>query len=223
MKTRDLIAALNEHDPSGEVECCVGNAAIYYIENMPAWYDGKLQLLIQDHSKDPYYNVIGAKRTSQGRKIVLYTYSIEDYISDDPEGAKIDYSESGDEFWVTRYMEADEKVRQAMLKIQLDVTIGGFFQWASGILASLKPDSKPDDFKKYCSEFFLANRTLLEGYPSLPTRKETHGEHTYDVYSSVRECEIAHWASVVQFAQGAWEPSMNIKEDTDGTQPKSSL
>lgn len=219
MKTKDLIAALQENDPSGEVECCVGNAPIFFLANMPAWYDGKLQVLVQDHSKDPYYNIVGAKRTNKGRKIVLHTHSIEDYISDNPEDAKIDYSECGDEFWVNRYREADEKVRQAMLAIQLDVTMGGFFRWASGILASLKPDSKPEDFKRMCADFFMENRELLEEDHPLPTRKETHGDQTYDVHPSIMDCEIAHWTNVIEFTSGAWVPIMKLKEATDG--PKS--
>ena len=217
MKTKDLIAALQENDPSGEIECCVGNADIHFVNVEPAYYDGRLQVLERDHSKDPYYNIVGAKRTSKGSKVVLHVYSIEDYISDNPEDARIDYSECHGEAMVAHYRESDERVRQTVLAIQLDVTIGGFFRWASGILASLKPDSKPDDFKKYCSEFFVANRTLLEAYPPLPTKQEKHGEQTYTVHASVRECEIAHWTNVIKFSQGTWQPSMNIKGVTDGT------
>ena len=85
MKTKDLIAALQENDPSGEIECCVGNADIHFVDVEPAYYDGRLQILERDHSKDPYYNIVGAKRTSKGSKVVLHVYSIEDYISDNPE------------------------------------------------------------------------------------------------------------------------------------------
>ena len=31
MKIKDLIAALQEADPSGEIECCVGNVDIWYV------------------------------------------------------------------------------------------------------------------------------------------------------------------------------------------------
>ena len=216
MKTKDLIAALQKKDPSGEIECCVGNADIHFLSVEPAYWDGRLQILHRDHSKDPYYNIVGAKRTSKGSKVVLHVYSIEDYISDNPEDAKVDYSECGNDASAQSYRESDERVRQTTLAIQLDVTIGGFFRWASGILASLKPDSKPDHFKRYCSEFFVANRTLLEAYPQLPTKQEKHGEQTYIVHASVIECEIAHWTNVIEFSQGTWEPSMEIKEATDG-------
>ena len=214
MKTRDLILLLESEDPTGEVECCIGNADILSVHTEPAYWDGRLQLLMRDPSQEPYYNIVGAKRTSHGSKIVITPYSIEDYIGDNPEDAKIDYSECGNEASAERYREADERVRQTMLAIQLDVSIAAFFQWASGILASLKPDSKPDEFKKCCSEFFVANRNLLEAYPPLPTKQEKHGEQTYTVHASVVECEIAHWANVIEFSQGTWEPSMKIKEDT---------
>jgi hypothetical protein len=94
-----------------------------------------------------------------------------------------------------------------------DVTIKGFFEWASGILTSLKPDSKPNEFKGYCSEFFVKNRTLLEAYPELPTRQEKHGDQTYTVHASVREREIAHWNNVIEFSQRTWEPTMRIKNE----------
>jgi len=85
MKTKDLIKRLQEADPSGEVECCVGNLDIYFVEDLPSYYDGALQVLVHDESiRDKCWSVIGGKliRTGQ-RKIQIHTLSIEDALFDD--------------------------------------------------------------------------------------------------------------------------------------------
>lgn len=79
MKTRDLIKALQEEDPSGEIECCVGNEDIHFIEEVPAFYDGPLQVLIRDPN-NKFYNIIGAKLVSSGKKIQIHYLSLEDAI-----------------------------------------------------------------------------------------------------------------------------------------------
>jgi hypothetical protein len=76
MKTKELIRLLQEQDPSGELECCVYNVDIHCVECLPAFYDGSLQVLKRDHSKNPYYNVIGAAYVDQGHKIVIKPLSI---------------------------------------------------------------------------------------------------------------------------------------------------
>lgn len=84
MNTKELIKQLQEKDPEGDTECCIGNKPIYYIDRMPAYYDGILQILKQDLSS-PYYNIIGAKFTSQGDKIKLVTHSINDALWENPD------------------------------------------------------------------------------------------------------------------------------------------
>lgn len=82
MKTKDLIAALQEADPSGEIECCVGNEDIHFVSKDVAYWDGDLQVLTRDHSKDPYYNIVGARMTHQGFKIQIRSLSIYDCLWD---------------------------------------------------------------------------------------------------------------------------------------------
>ena len=81
MKTKDLIKLLQEADPNGEFECCIGNADILAIDVRPAWYDGPLQILKRDSNKNGY-NIIGVKITNQGTKIVLLEHSIGDVLLD---------------------------------------------------------------------------------------------------------------------------------------------
>ena len=208
MKTKDLIVLLQKEDPSGEIECCVGNADIYFVSTEPAYWDGRLQILERDESKKPYYHIVGAKRTSKGSKIVLHPYSIEDYISDNPEKAKIDYSECGNEDSTNRYRETDEKHRQLVLKMHLDMNIGNFYKWASGKLATSEIDSKPEAFKEYCAEFYIENRDILEELLELPPKEDKDG-HKWQ--PSIYERELHHWENIIEF-HNQWESFMKIKE-----------
>jgi len=99
MKTKKLIELLNEADPSGEEEVCVGNIDILFVSKDPAYYDGCLQVLIRDPLQEPYYNITGAKITGVGSKIQIHTLDIESAIynasdlSVDLEGASGRYTE----------------------------------------------------------------------------------------------------------------------------------
>jgi hypothetical protein len=204
--TQELIKRLNEVDPDGTTEVSVGNVPIYFCASEPAYYDGYLQTLIQDHSKDPYYNIVGMRRTGQGRKVVLHTYSVQDYIIDDPEDAKIEYLEPYGE----RYREEDEKLRTLVLGMHLDIEQNDFYKWASGTLSALSPDATPEDFKVRCAQFYLRHRAVLEDLPDSDPKKEKHGDQVYTVHSSILERQISHWNNVVEFTTG-WDPAMKIK------------
>ena len=82
MKTKDLIAALQEEDPSGELECCVGNVDIHFLSTEPAYYDGPLQVLKRDPTTE-YYNIIGAEYRRGGMKVQIHTLSIDGAIFND--------------------------------------------------------------------------------------------------------------------------------------------
>ena len=84
MKTKKLIEMLQELDPEGEIEVCIGNEDIYFADRMPAYWDGRLQVLIRDEECE-YYNIIGAKYTSSGDKIKLYPLSILEALEEDPD------------------------------------------------------------------------------------------------------------------------------------------
>lgn len=84
MKTKELIKRLQKADPTGEGEVCYGNEDILFIETLPAYYDGSLQVLVRDEKRDDY-NVVGAKFVRTGSKVQIVTYSIEDAVYDNPE------------------------------------------------------------------------------------------------------------------------------------------
>jgi hypothetical protein len=83
MKTKELIKRLQEADPSGELECCVGNIDIYFVTQEPAYYDGALQVLLHDETKrDLMWSIVGAKLTRHGSKVQIHALSIEDAMFD---------------------------------------------------------------------------------------------------------------------------------------------
>lgn len=83
MKTKDLIAALQKEDPSGEIEVIADGDPIYSINKEPAYYDGPLKVLVQDYSLDPYYNIVGFKYVRGGFKIRISTMGLRDCLCDD--------------------------------------------------------------------------------------------------------------------------------------------
>lgn len=95
MRTKELIKELRKEDPSGELECVVGGEPIFFLQNLPAYYDGSLQCLVQDPDKSDGYDVVGAKFTDKGRKIEISTFTVEDAILEDLD-LPVDCSEVGD-------------------------------------------------------------------------------------------------------------------------------
>lgn len=86
MKTKTLIAKLQELDPSGEIEVCVGNVDIHFLSREGAYYDGALQVLKRDPALEgKCFNIIGAELRQVGEKIQVHTLSIRDLFWDLPD------------------------------------------------------------------------------------------------------------------------------------------
>ncbi len=88
MKTKKLIELLQNADPTGEEEVCVGNEDIHYVIPLPAYYDGTLQVIDRDSEDNP----IAVRFKRSGLKISIHPYSIRDVLFDNP-NTPIDYSE----------------------------------------------------------------------------------------------------------------------------------
>ena len=84
MKTKELIAALQKADPTGEIDCCVENAAIWTVYRDLAYWDGCLQVL-KRNPETKYYNVIGGGFKSSGEKVVIRTLSLYEAILNNSE------------------------------------------------------------------------------------------------------------------------------------------
>jgi hypothetical protein len=84
MKVSELIHRLQDADPTGQLEACVGNIDIHFVSREPAYYDGCLQVLKRDPAIK-YYNIIGAELRASGDKVQIHTLSIEDVFLDKPD------------------------------------------------------------------------------------------------------------------------------------------
>lgn len=119
MTSKELIEALRKEDPDGDTEVCVGNIPIYFLGNEAAYWDGRLEMLIQDHSKDPYYNIVGYKVTGRGRKVQLHLMDLDDVILDDPD-TPVDLSELEDqtkEMWKERVEDLREETKKIIAQV----------------------------------------------------------------------------------------------------------
>lgn len=102
MKTKELIYLLQQEDPSGEFECCIDNKDIHYVARMPAYYDGRLEVL----KRDVNGKIIGVKITGSGMKIKIHSFSIEDLLFDNPEfPIEIERSDGGYKEWIEEIRE----------------------------------------------------------------------------------------------------------------------
>lgn len=160
MKTKDLIAALQQADPSGEEECCIGNADIHFVENIPAYYDGALQILVRDPILRPYFDVVGARFVRGGRKVKIHYLTISDLVWDRPETV-IDYSELSED-QQKRYKENHAKIREESLKMEENLECGHFINWFKGKAIELIDDFEDWDMVK---EFYRNNLSRNVPFP----------------------------------------------------------
>lgn len=85
MKTKDLIEALQAADPSGEIECCVGNEDIHFVSREPAYWDGCLQTFERDPKLKGQFDIRGGIRTAEGDKIQIHSLGLRDLFTDLPD------------------------------------------------------------------------------------------------------------------------------------------
>lgn len=88
MKTKELITKLLELDPDGQLECTVGNCSINYIELLPAYYDGRLQIIEYDKDGRP----LSGKYVSNGKKLCISYTTIQECVMENSD-FPVDFSE----------------------------------------------------------------------------------------------------------------------------------
>ena len=120
MKTKELIKRLQEADPSGETDVCVGNEDILFVAREPGYYDGCFQVLDRDPAKEPYYNVVGVEIKAESDKIVIHPHGLSWVLIDHPEmPVKFD-SEYAEKHW----SDDVEKMREEYRKLNEDIKAG---------------------------------------------------------------------------------------------------
>ena len=97
MTIKELMAEFQDmidHGVDPETPVCAGNYEVYFAEIQPAYYDGRLQRIVIDPAKRPYYSIVGAKVTAEGNKCSLHCLGVESVVFDNPD-IPVDLSELG--------------------------------------------------------------------------------------------------------------------------------
>ncbi len=81
MTSAALVAELLRMDPEGTTEVTISSQPIWFVDILPAYYDGRMMLLHNDERGCP----VGAEYTSAGRKIVLRMFDLEEWLMEYPE------------------------------------------------------------------------------------------------------------------------------------------
>lgn len=210
MKGKELIKLLQEIDPTGEIEVSVGNIDIWDVHQEPAYWDGKLQLLVHDESKKPYFDIVGGKYVVSGSKIVITPMSITEVLWSDPE-AVIDYSEleTNTVLGSSEYRKHDNATRQASRDVTLRVEIDAFTRWLAKQCNKLRPGCANDTYEKdmaYSSEqFFKKYLSPDDPLKVLPQKKESLSGKEYEVWPSVNDRRESGWDDRIEvYWRGGW-------------------
>ncbi len=82
MKVKELIKELEAMDQDADV--VVGNVPIYFVEQLPYYYDGRMGRLIQDKTISGY-NIVGYTWPNDSPKVSLQLMGLEDCLENDPD------------------------------------------------------------------------------------------------------------------------------------------
>jgi hypothetical protein len=211
MKTKDLIAELQEADPSGEIEVCVGNVDIFSVATEPAYWDGRLQVLKRDPAKKPYFDVIGGKYVTSGQKVVIETMSITDVLWDNPD-AEIDYGGLGAN--AERYRKMDDETRAASRDVEMKVELDAFYRWVKRKTEEIRPGGEDC---RHSSDYAFEKLGLSPKDPvkDLPTKKDEHG---YEWHASWNDRREAMWDDTLEvYWRGGW--GVRRKDGTNEVEP----
>lgn len=80
MTTAELIGLLRQEDPDGTAEVCVGVNPVWFVEHLPAYYDGRLEFVERVNGKP-----VRAGWRVDGSKVRIRTDDVETAIYDNPD------------------------------------------------------------------------------------------------------------------------------------------
>jgi hypothetical protein len=211
MKTKDLIAELQEADPSGELEVCVENVDIFAVATEPAYWDGRLQVLKRDPAKKPYFDVIGGKYVTSGHKVVISPMSITDVLWDNPD-AEIDYGGLGAN--ADRYRASDDETRKASREVELKVEMDAFHRWMKRHTETIRPGGE-DCRRSADYAFEKLGLSPKDPVKDLPPTKDAQGYEWHPSWADRRE---AMWDDTLEvYWRGGW--GVRKKDGTNEVEP----
>jgi hypothetical protein len=207
MKSKDLIAKILELDPTGEVECCIGNSDIYHIDILPAYWDGRLQVLEYDESKKPYYSVKGGRYQSSGNKIDIAPLPFSDALRND-EKFEIDYSQLGaSPEEIERYKKSDDNIRKSSKRLESDLTHEAFIKWGKRLAESFNLHT--EDLETNLTTFYANNQDYLDynngPYSSIFHKHHHCNENGKGWYRSINDARDLFYNDVVKIDFNGWD------------------
>lgn len=174
MKTKDLIKRLQDADPTGEVECCIGNADICDVYSQKANWDGCLQVLVRDESG----RIVSGKYTSKGVKISIYPICIRDMILE-YDDFPVEFDLSG-QHYIDRYSRAVTKYREESIRINHDVELSVFIQYMHRRLSDqYGEDFDNEEVVAAATEFYNSSLSFRDEIPG-----DLVGAYTEEVSST---------------------------------------
>jgi len=193
MKTKELIRQLQKHDPTGELECCVGNADIHFVCTQPAYWDGCLQVLKRNPNTQ-YYNIIGAKYTTKGTKVMINPLSISDAIFNDQDlPVEFDELSEGNREW---YKQCVEKRRAEVEAIENDIEGEYFTEYLVKRFVNEGGELELEDVKKLAREFhdeYIDYRDPMpEDIVKMKVKQKIDGKDM-EVWASWHDRRCAQW------------------------------
>lgn len=77
---------LKAADPDGTTPVCVGNADVYFVQRLPAYYDGSLQQLVHDETKrGKAWSITGVRILRTGEKVDIRVMPADELIISHPD------------------------------------------------------------------------------------------------------------------------------------------
>jgi hypothetical protein len=201
MKSKELIKQLQELDPTGEIEVGCGNHDIWYAERMPAYYDGRFQLLLRDPKlTGKCFDIIGARYVSRGDKIKLVSMGVADVLWDNPD-AVVEYP-----FGEECYRKTDEATRQASRDVELKCDMDFFRAWVAKKTEQIRPGENSGGSADY--HYKRLGLSPKDPVKDLPPRKEKlspKDDKEYEVWPSWNERQEAMWDDTLEvYWKGGW-------------------
>lgn len=181
MKTKELIAKLQEVDPSGELHCCIGNIDIGSIYASVGYWDGCYQVLNYDNKGE----IISAEYKSNGYKVVIRTYSIFDVIFDNaniPILFDSDYAKEHYGHLVERYKKSAVDIHNSCYK---DL----FIRWAKEKYS----DYEEVETENCAIQFF--DLKLKDTYNNIPEGEGSVADRFYSLWNNTisLRCNKGQW------------------------------
>lgn len=201
MKGKELIRQLQEADPTGEIEVCIGNADVWDVTVLPAYYDGALHVIERDAENRP----MRGRRVRSGEKVSLGSISIEDCA--DYDDFTIEYATEADR---QRYEKCDLERKRRDHEINFTVEMEFFADWVFLKIQAIKPIPLGwvDRIKAAAEEFYRKHRGPDVDGKAIKSREWPNSSYADKLHEIWDETVIVNWdeySRITMELVPAWE------------------